>query len=73
MYKILIAGLLFLSFSANVYAADKWEYKIDKAGFFTANGTLPLLNKSGKNSWELVSTISQGGGVVFFVYKRPKK
>lgn len=61
-------------------AAQKWEYKVIRAGDFEGNAPIERLdqwqaymddrmNELGKDGWELVS-VSRGEGLVVFFFKR---
>jgi len=86
-YKLYIFGLAVISLlwlpSVALTAdltAQKWEYKVIRAGDFEGNAPIDKLdqwqnymadrmNEMGKQGWELVS-VSRGEGLVMFFFKR---
>src|SRR3569623_1491418 len=80
--KLAVISLLWLPSVAITaeLTAQKWEYKVIRAGEFEGNAPIDKLdqwqnymadrmNEMGKQGWELVS-VSRGEGLVMFFFKR---
>lgn len=48
----------------------KWEYKAEKIAF-DSNTFIDILNKYGKEGWELVDIMDRLGGFKLFIFKKP--
>lgn len=48
----------------------KWDYKVEKV-MFDSHTVEDILNKYGKEGWELVSLVDRLGGYKLFIFKRP--
>lgn len=56
--------------NSDINSHIKWEYKAEKIAFDSYT-FIDILNRYGKEGWELVDTIDRFGGFKLLVFKKP--